>query len=466
VTPQALAWSWLGGLPGRPFTLLETAGSHTKKRFSLLAGEPLFVFEGRGSRSTLNCGGTAWKLSLPPEQAFEIIGSALARRARPGFWPLVNAFAYEAGGRFERLPRAPAGTLNLPDWWAFLPGLWAWCDRSPGRWSLARAGLDASTAKALALGLGLPARALDPALAVPEAAWTKLRSTLKRPPRVPPPAPIRPAPRSAATDSMGKAGYCRGVRAIQRHILDGDIYQANLAHHFDAVFSGDAFDLYRSLTRINPSPMAAYVDLGRVQVVSASPERLFRVRGRRVETWPIAGTAARKGAPEERQALRRSAKDQAEHVMLVDLERNDLGRVCVPGSVRVPRFQEVQSYSHVHHLVSQVVGTLLPGKTLPHLLAAGFPGGSITGAPKIRCMEIIAALEGRARGWYTGSLGWWDPRLRAADLNILIRTLFVARGRAGAGVGAGIVLDSKPEAEWRETLAKAGALLSALGLKA
>jgi anthranilate/para-aminobenzoate synthase component I len=265
---------------------------------------------------------------------------------------------------------------------------------------------------------------------------------------------------------MGKAGYCRGVRAIQRHILDGDIYQANLAHHFETGYSGDAFDLYRRLTRINPSPMAAFVDLGAAQVVSASPERLFQIRGRRVETWPIAGTAPRRGRPGERQALRGSAKDRAEHVMLVDLERNDLGRVCMPGSVKVPRFQVLQSYSHVHHLVSQVVGTLLPGKSLPQVLAAGFPGGSITGAPKIRSMEIIAALEGRARGWYTGSLGWWDSRSRSADLNILIRTLFVAKGRAGASVGAGIVLDSKPEAEWRETQAKAGALLSALGLKA
>jgi len=461
-----LAWGWLKALPSRPFALLETAGSHPKKRFSLLAGEPLFVFEGRGARSTLRCGPSVWKPALPPERVFEALGNALARRAGPKFWPLINAFGYEAGGRFERLPRAPSGALGLPDWWAFLPGLWAWRDSKQGRWRTARAGLDASTARALSRALGLPSQALEPARRAPQAAWTTLRLLLKK--AVPPPPPL-PAPARAQTalkDSMGKAGYCRGVRAVQRHILDGDIYQANLAHTFEVRFTGDAFDLYRRLTRINPSPMAAFVDLGRVQVVSASPERLFRVRGRRVETWPIAGTAPRRGRPGEGQSLLRSAKDRAEHVMLVDLERNDLGRVCVPGSVRVPRFQVLRSYSHVHHLVSQVVGTLSPGKSLPHLLAAGFPGGSVTGAPKIRSMEIIAALEGRARGWYTGSLGWWDPRLRAADLNILIRTLFVARGRAGASVGAGIVLDSKPEAEWRETQAKAGALLSALGLKA
>jgi anthranilate/para-aminobenzoate synthase component I len=466
VTPQELAWGWLGALPARPFTLLETAGPGSKKRFSLLAGEPLFVFEGRGARSSLSCGARRWKLALPPERAFGAIGAALQRRPGRGFWPMINAFSYEAGGRFERLPRSPADPLRLPDWWAFLPGLWAWWDPSRARWRSASAGLDAATAAALARGLGLPSRALDAARSAPLGAQSVLRRFMRSRPVVPPPAPATKARPGGLRDSMGKAGYCRAVRAVRRHILAGDIYQANPAHRFEAPFAGDAFDLYRRLTRINPSPMAAFVDLGAVQVVSASPERLFRFKGIEVETWPIAGTAARKGLPGEKAALLRSAKDGAEHVMLVDLERNDLGRVCVPGSVTVPRFRVLRSYSHVHHLVSQVRGTLLPGKSLPELLAAGFPGGSITGAPKIRCMEVIAALEGRSRGWYTGSLGWWDPRGRAADLNILIRTLFVAKGRASASVGAGVVLDSDPEAEWRETLDKAGALLAALGLKA
>ena len=212
--------------------------------------------------------------------------------------------------------------------------------------------------------------------------------------------------------------------------------------------------------------MAAYVDLGPAQVASASPERLFRVQGRRVETWPIAGTAPRRGRPGERQALRRSVKNAAEHVMRVDLERNDLGRVCRAGSVKVSNYRSVESYSHVHHLVSQVSGRLRAGQGLPELLAAGFPGGSITGAPKIRCQQIIHAVEERARGWYTGSLGWWDPRAHSADLNILIRSVFVKAGRAYASVGAGVVLDSDPQAEWDETLAKSAALLAALGRKA
>ncbi|HTA17315.1 MAG TPA: hypothetical protein VK786_06190, partial [bacterium] len=180
-----------------------------------MAGEPLFVFEGRGARSTLKCGPKTWKPALPPERVFEVLGTALAGRAKPGFWPLINAFGYEAGGRFERLPRAPSGALDLPDWWAFLPGLWAWWDPKLKRWRRARAGLDASTARALARALGLPLGALEPARRAPEAAWTMLRRQMKRAVPPPPPAPAPLRPRSALEDSMGKAGYCRGVRAIR-----------------------------------------------------------------------------------------------------------------------------------------------------------------------------------------------------------------------------------------------------------
>jgi len=475
VTPQALAWAWLEALPARPFALLESAGPGWKKRLSLLAGEPLFVFEGRGARTTLRCGGRRWRVAAPPEQAHAALGRVLARRRRPGFWPLINAFGYEAGGRFERLPRAPRRGDPLPDWWAFLPGLWARWDPRAGCWRAAAAGLDASTTAALARAWGLPERALDGARERPAGALEQLRSLLstrdaKKVADVRRAAAAQgPRPKAAAAtpgavrDSMGREGYCARVRAAQELIRQGDIYQANIAHRFEVPFAGDAFGLYRRLAAINPSPMAAYVDLGGLQVVSASPERLFRVQGSRVETFPIAGSAPRQGRRGERRRLERSAKDRAEHMMLVDLERNDLGRVCAPGSVRVPRLAFVESYSHVHHLVSLVRGRLRPGRGLPELLAAGFPGGSITGAPKIRCMEIIARLEGRARSWYTGSLGWWDPRQGRADLNILIRTLFVSGGKAWGSVGAGIVLDSVPELEWRETRSKAAALLAALG---
>lgn len=463
MTPRALAWAWLKALPARPFTLLETAGPSWKKRFSLLAGEPLFVFEGRGARASLRCGGKTYRLKLPPERAHAALGAVLARRSGKSFWPLVHALSYEAGGRFERLPKAKDVDPGLPDWWAFLPGLWAWWDTGSASWRHSQACLDNALASALSKAWGLPPRALAGERSGTQAAGQIFRRILAKTPQVPR-AQAAPAP-GRLRDSMGQAAYRKAVRAVQGHILEGDIYQANLAHRFEVPFDGDSFDLYRRLSALNPSPMAVYADLGAVQVVSASPERLFRIRGSSVETWPIAGTAPRARRSGEREALRRSPKDKAEHVMLVDLERNDLGRVCVPGSVRVPEFERVESYSHVHHLVSRVQGKLSKGKGLPEVLAAGFPGGSITGAPKIRCMEIIAALEGRARGWYTGSLGWWDPRRSEADMNILIRTLFVEAGKASAAVGSGIVMDSDPESEWRESLSKAAALLAALGMK-
>ncbi|HXB96783.1 MAG TPA: anthranilate synthase component I family protein [bacterium] len=459
---QALAWNFLRGLKARPIVLLESPGKGSDKRFSLLAGEPLFLLEGRRSRAWLRCGGRRWRLGLPPERALERLGWALARRkAGPEFWPLLCALSYEAGNRFESLPGPLPEPLGLPDWWAFLPGLWAARGPKQGGWKLERGGLDPGLARALARAFGLPVAALAAARKAPLEAHRLATAWLKEDHPIPPPEPARALGRPRS--NLGAAGYRDRVRRIRRHILDGDLYQANLAHQWSLRYPGDPFDLYRRLSALNPSPMAAYADLGTVQLASASPERLFRLEGRDVETRPIAGTAPRLGRPGEREALRRSAKNAAEHVMLVDLERNDLGRVCEPGSVKVSRYRGVETYSHVHHLVSRVRGRLRAGLGLADLLAAGFPGGSITGAPKIRCQEIIHGLEGQARGWYTGSLGWWEPRAGRADLNILIRSIFVKAGRAYASVGAGVVLDSDPQAEWEETLAKSAALLAALG---
>ena len=461
---QALAWHFLRGLTARPVAVLESAGKDAGRRFSLVAGEPLFLLEGRGGKTWLSCGGRRTRLALPPEQAFARLGSALSRRrSGPVFWPLLCAFSYEAGNRFERLPKPFLEPLGLPDWWAFLPGLWAVRGPKQPHWSLERAGLDRSTAGSLARALGLASKGLAEATVAPLEAYQRARAWLQDSGSIPPPQAV-PGP-GPLRSNLGGPGYRARVRRVKRHILDGDIYQANLAHQWSLRHAGDPFDVYRRLSQLNPSPMAAYVDLGQVQLASASPERLFRLEGRRVETWPIAGTAPRRGRPGEREALRRSAKNAAEHVMLVDLERNDLGRVCEPGSVKVANYRSVESYSHVHHLVSRVRGRLRSGLGLPEVLAAGFPGGSITGAPKIRCQEIIHALEGQARGWYTGSLGWWEPRAGRADLNILIRSIFFKAGRAYASVGAGVVMDSEPQAEWEETLAKSAALLAALGRK-
>jgi anthranilate synthase component 1 len=263
--------------------------------------------------------------------------------------------------------------------------------------------------------------------------------------------------------------YREAVRQAREYIAAGDIYQANLAREWRAELPPEvtAEVLYAHLRRSNPGPFAALARLPGTQVLSTSPERLVAVRDGRIESRPIAGTRARRGDDAEViRELIENVKERAEHVMLVDLERNDLGRVSIGGSVRVDEYMVVESYAHVHHIVSNVVGTVRPDVTPGAVVRALFPGGTITGCPKVRCMEIIAELEGRPRGAYTGSLGFLgrDGRM---DLNILIRTAMVTEegGRRELSIlaGAGIVADSDPQRELEETRAKARGLLRALG---
>ena len=264
---------------------------------------------------------------------------------------------------------------------------------------------------------------------------------------------------------LSHEAFCAMVACAQESIARGDIYQANLSQRFDADFHGDPLEFYAALRAINPSPFMAYVDCGDFQLVSASPERLVRVRGREVETRPIAGTRPRgtDALDDERlrQELLLSSKERAEHIMLVDLERNDLGRVCESGSVQVDEMMVLEPYSHVTHIVSNVTGRLRPQVDWVDVLAAVFPGGTITGCPKVRCMEIIESLEPVKRGPYSGSIGY-ILRNGDMDLNIAIRTAIVKNQRAYIQVGAGIVADSNPEQEYQETLHKGQALFEAL----
>ena len=228
-----------------------------------------------------------------------------------------------------------------------------------------------------------------------------------------------------------------------------------------------ALAVYRSLREIAPAPFLAYASLPDGGIASSSPERFFRVRGDLIETWPIKGTRPRGSTPDEdarlAQELRASAKDRAENVMIVDLERNDLGRVCGIGSVRVPSLCEVTSHSTVHHLASRVEGRLRGDASPADVIRALFPGGSITGAPKIRAVEIIDELEPVRRGVYTGAIGYWDAS-GDCDWNIAIRTISVVRGTAYFHAGGGIVADSTPEGEYEETLVKATGMMRALGV--
>jgi len=268
--------------------------------------------------------------------------------------------------------------------------------------------------------------------------------------------------------------YLARVRRAKEYVRAGDVYQANLSRPWRVAVQGaagatPAAALYGRLCAANPAPFAALAQWQGVAILSSSPERLVRVAGRAVETRPIAGTRPRSRRPggdrDEMAELAAHPKERAEHIMLIDLERNDLGRVCEPGSVRVDELMTIESYTHVHHIVSNVSGVLRGEVSALGAVRAVFPGGTITGCPKFRCMQIIAELEGEGRGAYTGSLGYLtrDGRL---DLNILIRTMTVSGAQVAFRAGAGIVADSDPERELEETRAKARGLLAALESRA
>jgi anthranilate synthase component 1 len=267
------------------------------------------------------------------------------------------------------------------------------------------------------------------------------------------------------TANVSEGRYLASVRRAKDYIRSGDIFQVVLSQRFERRTPAGPFAIYRALRRINPSPYMYHLDFGEVSLAGASPEMLVRVEGGRIRTRPIAGTRPR-GRDEASDArleaeLRADGKERAEHVMLVDLGRNDLGRVSVPGSVEVTRFMDVERYSHVMHLVSEVTGRLRPGRDAFDGLLACFPAGTVSGAPKVRAMEIIEELETTRRGPYAGAVAYLDFS-GALDSCITIRTTVVKEGVARVQAGAGIVADSDPRREYRECVSKAGALIEAI----
>jgi anthranilate synthase component 1 len=265
--------------------------------------------------------------------------------------------------------------------------------------------------------------------------------------------------------------YLDQVQRARRYIYEGDIFQANLSRRWSAALApgADSTGLYARLRRANPAPFAGLALYGDSAIISSSPERLVSVAGQRVDTRPIAGTRPRSSDPARDAALIRelieNPKERAEHVMLLDMERNDLGRLADPGSVKVDELMVVESYTHVHHIVSNVCARLREGTTPAQVIRAVFPGGTITGCPKVRCMQIIAELEQASREAYTGAMGYLN-RDGDLDLNILIRTLVQKDRGLEFRAGAGIVADSIPERELEETRAKARGLARALGADA
>ena len=358
-----------------------------------------------------------------------------------GGW--LGWLGYDAAWEIERLPRLNPDPLPFPVAFWYEPAEFALLDRQTGQlW--------------LAAGSAADCDRLQACLEQP-ASWLERESA--------PPAATSDSARVASTQQ----DYEAMVRQAKAYIRAGEIFQANLSLRFSATTQRSSWDLYRALQQLNPSPFASFWQTPWGDLLSCSPERLLQVEhrtdGRWCQTRPIAGTRPRGQTPaRDRQLadeLQATPKELAEHIMLVDLERNDLGRVCTWGSVEVDELLAIERYSHVMHLVSNVRGRLQPDRTSTDAIAALFPGGTITGCPKVRCMEIIEELEPLRRNLFYGSCGYLDWRGNL-DLNILIRTLLRSGDTVWGQVGAGIVADSDPTQEWLESLDKARAQLAAL----
>jgi anthranilate synthase component 1 len=457
-TPVAAALKLIE--PGRGDFLLESVeGGASRGRYTLLGLAPDLVFRAEGDRASIN---RTW---LTERDAFEDYGQdalsamrALVGSCRmdvPDGLPsalacLVGYFGYETIGLIEHLPRPAPNPLDLPDMLFVRPTLILVFDRLADALFLVAP---------LWPGSGDPAETVASAVERIAAAAARLAAPFSRPA----PAPVDLAaiePRPA----LPAGRYGEMVRAAQDYIAAGDIFQVVLAQRFSAPFPLPPFDLYRALRRINPSPFLYFLDLPGFSLIGSSPEILVRARDGEVTIRPIAGTRPRgKTAAEDaanREALLADPKERAEHLMLLDLGRNDVGRVALPGTVEVTDSYGVELYSHVMHIVSNVIGRIDPKKDAIDALFAGFPAGTVSGAPKVRACEIIAELEPETRGAYAGGVGYFSPD-GSMDSCIVLRTAVVKDGVMHVQAGAGIVADSVPEYEQRECEAKAGALIAA-----
>jgi para-aminobenzoate synthetase component 1 len=456
------AWEACCKLADAPHLLFLDSAQHSGLgHYSYVTADPFTWLTARDRR--IHEAGAA----LTAIDPFAVLAERLTRHRLPrldGLPPFQGGAAgllgYELCHHLERLPRPTFDERVTPD---LAVGLYDWVlsfDHETGRSWLVATGLPAEPARRLSRAqrrLEQVKRLLDRPAPPP-------RSLPARPATLS--APQRPVPGLAGVSSnFERDAYLATVRRAIEYIHAGDCFQVNVSQRLLTPAREPPLALYRRLRQRNPAPCAGYFDLGDAAVISASPERFLRLEDGCVETRPIKGTRPRGRTPEEDRALatelRHSAKDRAENVMIVDLLRNDLGRVCAYGSVEVAAVCRLESYRYVHHLVSEVRGRLRPECGAVDLVRAAFPGGSVTGAPKIRAMEIISELEGVTRGAYCGSLGYlgFDGSM---DTNLLIRTLVQAGGWLRYSVGGGIVADSQPEQEYDETWHKAAGLLAPL----
>jgi len=434
-------------------------------RFSFAGSDPWAVLRARGRELQLDvrrASHPAWRVGAyhwrgDPFEALRRLAPAGEPAGQPTAVPFVGGavgyFGYELVEQLEPVELRATDGAPFPDLVFLLVDSLLAYDHARGR--VHHCGLGFSTTRAGALRA---ASGRVEALAAREAAGSGV-------PTLPTPtAPSRPAAVEARHDA---GSYAALVDTVKASIEEGDVYQACLTHRLEVDWAGEPWQLYRRLRRSNPAPFAAYLGLPEGAVLSSSPERFLRVEsGARVEARPIKGTSdcgtTEASAEASRTALAASAKDRAENVMIVDLYRNDLGRVCETGSVAVPELCAIERHGRLHQMVSTVTGRLAEGRDRMDLVRAAFPPGSMTGAPKIAAMRLLAGLETVRRGVYSGALGYLDAR-GGMDLSVVIRTLLVSEGRAHVHVGGGVVADSCGPAEYRESMDKARALLEALG---
>lgn len=421
---------------------LDSAARTDIGRYSYLSADPCRIFMGRVPDDPL----IAAREALSGHAANRIEGLP------PFQGGLLGYIGYDYGRVLERLPAPRVDDLDVPD---VLLGLYDWViawDHASGRAWLISTGMPETGGKATEF-------------AQLRAAWV-MRRLDNQPGLTPPPVPSPAGRASSLVSTFTRPDYFAAVERVRQYILAGDVFQVNISQRFEVALMHSPFAVYQRLRDQNPAAYAAYFDAGTFQILSASPERFLRLDADRVETRPIKGTRPRDADPARDAALatelQSSEKDRAENVMIVDLLRNDLSRVCRPGTVRASELLRVESHPTVHHLVSTVVGRLEPGRDAFDLLRAAFPGGSITGAPKVRAMEIIAELEPTRRAIYCGSIGYVSVT-GDMDTSIAIRTAVAIGERVYCQAGGGIVADSEPAAEYAETIDKVRGVVTALG---
>ncbi len=457
MAPDA-AWCF-EAFAARPFSFFLDSGMDPKKlgRYSFLGSDPFLVLRSRGDKVTLIRDGME---EVRQGNPFDILGELLevytldgSRAGIPFTGGAVGYFSYDLCHFIERLPTTAIDDLNLPECYL-------------GFYDAAVV-FDHLENKTYLVSTGFPELEESKRQRRAEERMSEMRGRVLL---SSPPSDIKEVDSGKGIVLKGNfshEGYLEAVATAREYICAGDIFEVNLSQRFDVDLTKPPYQLYKRLRKINPAPFANYFNFDGVNIVGASPERFLKVRGDWVETRPIKGTRPRGKTPQKDRALAESllasTKDRAENMMIVDLERNDIGRVCRYGTVKVTELAILETYPTVFHLTSTVVGQLSEGKSRTDLLKAMFPGGSITGAPKVRSMEIIDELEPTRRSVYTGSLGYLSFG-GDMDLDIVIRTIIVKDNRAYFQVGGAIVYDSEPEAEYIETLDKGRALIQALSL--